>query len=117
MRDGIMDARDRILGDREDRSSEKASIVDSEYRGGILWERSPHARNIEKSSRCYSLSQSYEIPRNLASPAVGTKARDEESFHQETRKKTVRVRTRSHTPPRWFPSAFRRLPQKWLWLA
>ena len=92
MRDAILDARDRVLGDRKDRTPEKASVVDDEYRGGVLWERSPYARNIDKSSRCYSLSQSYEIPRNLSSPAVGAKARDEHTFHHDTRKRTVRVR-------------------------
>lgn len=67
-------ARDLGLGAREERTPFKAKKgKDKVWRGGTKHERSDRAMHVGNAPRCYSLVQSYQFPRNLATPAASMK--------------------------------------------
>ena len=89
----LTDVRDRILGNREDRSPDKAQFVDGQWTGGIAWERSEFAQCIGHSERCYTLAQSYQHQRNLVSPTAGAKVVDpsKPTAHHDMRSDAIQV--------------------------
>ncbi|TFK78641.1 hypothetical protein K466DRAFT_606793 [Polyporus arcularius HHB13444] len=78
-----------ILGPDELIDEDKARKVDGVWKGGIHWERSDHAINIAASERCYTVAQSYQIQRNLTSPAVGAKVYGDPTDHHTLRRKII----------------------------
>ncbi|RPD52058.1 hypothetical protein L227DRAFT_618139 [Lentinus tigrinus ALCF2SS1-6] len=63
-----------VGGPRAKRTPQKARQDENGlWEGGVPWEHSNHAVNVSTSERCYTVAQSYQMPRNLAGPAVGAK--------------------------------------------
>ena len=90
----IDDARDKSLGERKRRSRNKAFVNHAgEWEDGVRWEQSDLAINVEGAARCYTLGQSYQIPRNLVGPCAGSKiAKDKElSEHHKLRQTILNV--------------------------
>ena len=89
----LTDIRGRILGDRKDRSPDKAQFVDGQWSGGIAWERSEFAQCIGQSEHCYTLAQSYQHQRNLVSPTAGAKVVDpsKPTAHHDMRSDAIQV--------------------------
>lgn len=82
-----------IMGPEELIDADKARKVDGVWEGGLLWERSDYAVNIAASERCYTAAQSYQIQRNLTSPAVGAKVYGDPTDHHKLRRELVEVPT------------------------
>ena len=94
LRELILAARNDLLGPEEERDAKKARLENGAWVGGIAAERSDQAVNIEKSERCYTWAQSYQVPRRLTGPSVGSKVVDEEiTEHHELRRMSLNVRT------------------------
>ena len=93
LRDLIDAARDESLGPHADRGAHKAFVgTDGKWTGGIRWERSPLAVNVEGAPRCYTIGQSYQAPRNMSGPARGARVGDGElREHHVLRQKIARV--------------------------
>lgn len=91
MAKSLQDLQEDILGSEELMDAEKARKVDGVWCGGIHWERSDYAVNIATSERCYTVAQSYQIQRNLTSPAVGAKVYGDRTTHHDLRKKVIQV--------------------------
>lgn len=58
-----------MLGDIKDRRPGKPILTeDSDYVGGIAFERHPRAVNIKGSQRAYQLATTFQTPKALSAP-------------------------------------------------
>ena len=87
-------AQQAVLGLRADRSASKPTKVDDVYTGGTEFERHEQALNVRNAPRCYTLAQSYQVPRNLVGPTAGAKVNmgEEPSAHLKLREQVIKVR-------------------------
>lgn len=84
MVDNVVQARNRMLGTREDRCSNE---------GRALFERHPRARPLKNAPRCYGLNNMVQQPRRVEStPATLKTFDDEHDEYQETTRNFVCVR-------------------------
>ena len=93
MVESLRQTQNEIFGPVETITQEKpVKSAGNTYEGGLLFERSARAVNVKDSPRAYSLALSYEIAKNMHSPAVGTKVDGNDVAHLEIRKKVINVR-------------------------
>jgi len=93
MVESLQQTQNEIFGPVEDITQKKpVKSAGDTYEGGLLFERSARAVNVKDSPRAYSLALSYEIAKNMHSPAVGTKVDGNDVGHLEIRKKVINVR-------------------------
>jgi len=73
--DSLEEVREKILGPREAMTADKANFnkKDGKYEGGVGFERSSRAVNLDKAPRAYSLGTTNQDARSLNAPAVGAK--------------------------------------------
>ncbi|TFK82317.1 hypothetical protein K466DRAFT_666587 [Polyporus arcularius HHB13444] len=90
-------ARDEALGDPKNRDLSKARLDErGEWKGGVRFEHSRLAVNIEGAERCYPLGQTYQAQRKLAGPAVGAKVtKGEVTRHHKLRQFVLKASTRA----------------------
>ncbi|KAI0686694.1 hypothetical protein C8T65DRAFT_701054 [Cerioporus squamosus] len=88
-------ARDTALGADEDRDLRKARLdEDGIWRGGIAFERSALAVNVDGAERCYTLGQSYQVQRKLTGPSAGAKVEGEVLNHHVMRQEIMQASAR-----------------------
>lgn len=79
----VIDARDLCLGNKEDRTPDRAVKLDKEtWSGGVAFERNRRAKPVKPNTRCYSLGNSFETQTKIMAPCANNKitgARDEEA--------------------------------------
>lgn len=81
-----------LLGERADRDRLKSRKVDGVWRGGTAMERHDQAVNIDKSQRCYTWGQSFQVLRKLVGPSAGSKAHEHQyNSHHEMRRDSLNV--------------------------
>lgn len=92
----MKEARDLGLGPREERTPFKAKKQNRVWQGGVKHERSKRAMNVRNAPRCYSLVQSYQVQKNMTTPAASTKITmgEEPCEHMLDREKIIQVHTR-----------------------
>lgn len=86
-------ARDLGLGPRDERTPLKAKRQNKVWSGGAKYERSKRAKNVRNAPRCYSLAQSYQVQKNMTTPAASTKIAMDEApcEHMLDREKIIEV--------------------------
>ncbi|KAF6758399.1 hypothetical protein DFP72DRAFT_845313 [Ephemerocybe angulata] len=75
-----------LLGAKEEIGVGKAKLnpETGKWESGILYERHAQATNLRNGERCYPLSTSHQVPRNLDGPAAGRKFRGSLDLHGRT---------------------------------
>lgn len=90
-------ARDAALGKPEDRDLQKARLDDNGvWGGGVRFEHSRLAVNVEGADRCYTLGQSYQVQRKLTGPSAGAKVDGDILNHHKIRQTVLQVRPHIH---------------------
>ena len=72
LKDALKEARDAILGDLNKCSPRKPTSPNA-VDGGTLWERNKLAISLPNASRCYTLTQSIQVPKSLVGPTASAK--------------------------------------------
>ncbi len=81
-----------VLGERKDRDAMKSRKVNGVWTGGTAAERHDQAVNIDKSERCYTWGQSFQVLKKLVGPSVGSKVHEHDyNTHHEMRRDTLNV--------------------------
>ncbi len=86
-----------LLGKREDRDRKKSRKVNGVWTGGTAAERDDQAVNIDKSERCYTWGQSFQVLRKLVGPSAGSKVHEHDyTDYHEMRRDSLNVCHRSY---------------------
>ena len=43
------------------------------WKGGVAFERSGRSKHLDSGPRCYPVTQTYQVPKSMDAPFVGTK--------------------------------------------
>jgi hypothetical protein len=87
--------RDQILGPKDQVTEEKAhrDKLTGGYHGGIAFERSDRAKCINHAPRCYPLSTTWQMQKNMDAPAVSNKVFQSEprDSHEDLRRNLLQA--------------------------